>query len=38
MKLRVPFNIALGITTELVYTIFIMLAAFFICLIIYFKI
>jgi len=33
MKLKIPINIALGITTELLYALVIILAAFFICLV-----
>jgi len=32
MQIKLPLGIALGIITELLYTILIMLAAFFICL------
>ena len=32
MQIKLPMNITLGIITELLYTILIMLAAFFICL------
>ncbi len=32
MKIKLPFNIVLGITTEVLYAFIIMLAAFFICL------
>jgi hypothetical protein len=32
MRISLPLNITLGIITELLYTLCIMLAAFFICL------
>ena len=32
MRIKLPFNIVLGITTEIIYTFAIMLAAFLICL------
>jgi len=38
MKIRLPFNIVLGIATEVLYALIIMLAAFFICLLLFFKI
>lgn len=38
MRIKLPFNIVLGITTEVVYALLIMLAAFLICLAIYIKI
>lgn len=37
MKIKLPFNIALGIATEVLYTLFIMLAGFVICLALTFK-
>jgi len=38
MKLKTPVNVILGIATEVVYSLFIMIAAFLICLILTFKI
>jgi hypothetical protein len=32
MKIKIPFNIALGITTEVLFALSIILAAFLICL------
>jgi hypothetical protein len=37
MKIKLPFNIALGISAEILYALSIMLAAFLICLAAYFK-
>jgi len=37
MKIKPIFNAVLGITTEVLYTLVIMLAAFLICLLFYFK-
>jgi len=34
--IKVPFNIALGITTEVLYALFILLAAFLICVVLSF--
>jgi len=38
MKLKPFFNAILGISTEILYTLFIMLSAFLICLTLSFKI
>ena len=37
MKIKLPFNIALGIATEVLYALSIMLAALILCLIISVK-
>lgn len=37
MKIKLPFNTILGITTEVLYALFIMLAVFIICQLITFK-
>ncbi len=37
-KIKFPLNILLGISTEVAYALFIMLAAFLICLLIGFRI
>jgi len=36
MKIKLPLNIVFGISTEVLYTLFIMLAAFLICLVLSF--
>lgn len=38
MKIKLPLNIMLGITTEVFYALAIMLAAFFICIMFSLKI
>jgi len=38
MRLKTFFNAGLGITTEILYTLLIMLAAFLACLIFFFRI
>ena len=37
MKVKFPLNIVLGISTEVAYALSIILAAFFICFLLYFK-
>jgi hypothetical protein len=37
MKVKLPLNIVLGITTEVLYALFIMVSAFIVCLALYFK-
>lgn len=37
MKIKLPFNIVLGITTEALYALSIMLVAFLVCLALSFK-
>ena len=37
MKIKLPLNIAFGISTEVAYALFIILAAFLICFLLYFK-
>ncbi len=37
MRIKSLFHAALGITTEILYALAIMLAAFFICIALYFK-
>jgi len=37
MKIKLPLKIVLGISTELLYTIILMLAAFLICLAVFLK-